>query len=313
MPMNRQQFTHTRLETMLPALRAVIKEQTKMFQPVGPTIYRKTTSRRDIEQMSGTTGMGNTVQIAEGAPMRYDDIKQTFPKTFIHVWYGLGFRVTKQMRLFDKWNQVRDMARQLGRSRKDTNEILAASPFNNAFSGGAYALPDGQPLCSTVHPLVKSGGTAANRPTTGSDLGVDSSQLALTDIRLWRSHSGKRMSMAPSRIIVPTRKEFALIETLNIGSDTRPDTADRVTNAINHRIGYSKPLQPIVWDYLTDDDAWFILCDKEDTQAWWFQAEEWNVSQDVDFDTRTIKNAGWEGFSYGFSDWVGVYGNPGGS
>jgi hypothetical protein len=317
MPMNRDQFGQVRvgdsgnLSELLPALRALIKENAKMHPPYGPQIYRQATSRRDIEQITGMTGMGGTVQIDEGAPMRYDDVKQTFPKTFRHAWWGLGFRVTKQMRLFDKWSQVQDMARQLGRSRRDTLEILAAIPFNNAFSGGVHALPDGQPLCSASHPLVKAGGVVSNVASVSADLGVDALQLALTEIRLWRTHSGKRARIDPARIMVAPQAEFDLIETLNIGSDMRPDTAENVTHAINHRIGYRRNLQPVVWDYLTDPDAWFILTDKEDTQAWWFTAESWNVTQDVDFDTRTLKNAGWEGFSYGFADWVGVWGNPG--
>jgi hypothetical protein len=63
-----------------------------------------------------------------------------------------------------------------------------------------------------------------------------------------------------------------------------------------------------VWDYLTDASKWYIWGSAEDTDIRWYWREQPNTIHDVDFDTRSIKTAMWMRFSYGHSDFYGVYG-----
>jgi hypothetical protein len=66
-----------------------------------------------------------------------------------------------------------------------------------------------------------------------------------------------------------------------------------------------------VWDYLTDPDAWFISASPADTELRWYDREKFNTVHDLDFDSRSIKTAGWYRMSFGFSSFYGVYGSPG--
>lgn len=308
----RQNFPDLRLEDMLPAIDEVVFETMNQWPPIGPSLYRTSKSNRDIEQITQVTGLGNFARIEEGEPVRYDRPLPGFNKTYRHVDYALGFMVSHQMLRFEKVGQVKDMSRQLGRSRQDNREVLAATTFNLAFDSGT-PIPDGQALCSVNHPLIKAGGVHANRPVIGADLSVDSLQLALTDFRQFRWHSGKRLRLDPKALLVPTPLEWAAIETLNLGQGQRGDTTNNTTNAFNHRIGVRSAMKPVVWEYLLDPRAWFLLAAPEDTDLRWYDAESFTLLHERDFDTRAYKTAGWEAFSFGPADWRGVYGNPGGA
>lgn len=308
----RANFPDLRLEDALPAIDVVIFDSMSLWPPIGPSLYRTKKSKRDIEQITQVTGLGSFTRLEEGEPVRYDQPLPGFNKTYRHVAYGLGYRTSHEMVLFDRLNQVADMARQLSHSRQDNREVLAATTFNLAFDAGT-PIPDGQALCSLSHPLIKAGGVHANRPSVGADLSVDSLQLALTDFRQFRWHSGKRMRLDPKTLLVPSQLEWAAVETLNLGNGMRSDTTNNTTNAFNHRIGVSSGLTPVVWQYLLDPRAWFLLAAPEETDLRWYDAEAFHTMHEKDFDTRSYKTAGWEMFSFGPADWRGVYGNPGGA
>lgn len=299
------------LEDALPMINAVVFDNMKQWPPIGPSLFQQINSKRALEQFTQISGMGQLTEVAEGASVRYDQPVQGFDKTFRPVQWGLGFKTTHVMAADEKWGIVADMSRQLGRSRIDTRETNAASIWNNAFTGGAYAGPDGQPLCAAAHPLVKNGGTQRNVSAVSADLDVASLQLALTGFRQTRWHAGKRVRIQPEKLITASEGEWNAIETLNIGQVLRGDTANHTTNAFNHRIGLRSGLQAIVWEFLTDPDAWFLQAAPADTGLIWVEREEFGLVHDIDFDSRSMKTAGWERYDYGFRDWIGVWGNPG--
>ena len=49
---------------------------------------------------------------------RYDDPLPGFNKTYVHAQYGLGFKVTKVAMDDDKFNVVKKLATELGRSAR---------------------------------------------------------------------------------------------------------------------------------------------------------------------------------------------------
>jgi phage major head subunit gpT-like protein len=304
----RTQFPDLFLADMLPALDEIVFNRYDRHPPQFNKVFRELTSKRSIEQTSEIAGLGTFFEIGEGGNMRYDEAVPGFNKTYTHAQYGLGFKITRIMVDDDRFSIIDKLASDLGRSAKETVELAVASVFNNGFSG-SYPGPDGKALFATDHPLVKSGGTQANTLAVAADLDIASLELALTDYRTMKDPSGKRIRVKPSKLIIPPQLEFVASEILAGGQ--RSDTANNTVNAFKHRVGYGAFDDVMVWEYLSDPDAWFIASDKDDHELRFYWREKFNTLHDVDFESRSIKTAGWMRYSYGWSSFYGVYGSPG--
>jgi Mu-like prophage major head subunit gpT len=246
----RTQFPDLFLSTMLPALDELIFNRFDRYPPQFTRFFRVLDSKRSIEQTSEIAGLGLFNQIPENSPTRYDDPIPGFRWTYTHLQYGLGFRISRVMVDDDRFSIITKMAGELGRSAKETIEIAAASVFNNGFNSG-FPGPDGQPLFSTTHPVVKTGGTQNNTPLAGGlDLDIPSLEVALTDFRLMVDPSGKKVRVTPRRLIVAPQNEFAATEIMT--GEWRSDTANRTVNAFKNRIGIPDFEGVAVWEYLTE-------------------------------------------------------------
>src|SRR5579872_1507131 len=221
--MIRTQFPDLFLASMLPALDEVIFNKYDRFPPQYSRVFRVMDSARSIEQTTQLSGLTLHNTIAEGAPVRYDEPVLGFNKTYQHNQLGLGFRASRVMVDDDRFSIIKKMASDLGRSGKETVEILAAATFNNGFNG-TFLGPDGVVLFSTAHPLVKSGGTQSNATSVSTDLDVVSLQLALTAFRKMVDSSGRKVRIQPEKLIVPPELEWIAAEILS--GPKRADTAN---------------------------------------------------------------------------------------
>lgn len=292
---------------MLPALDELIFNKYDRFPSQFPNVFREMTSKRSIEQTSEIAGLGTFTTVTEGSNVRYDEAVPGFAKTYTHSQFGLGFKMTRIMVDDDRWSIINKLAAELGRSAKETQELDAVSDFINGFNG-AFPGPDGQPLFSASHPLVKSGGVQSNLGAA-VDLDVSSLEVALTTFRRMKDPTGKKIRVRPQTLIVPPELEFIASEIIN--ATLRSDTANHTPNAFKQRIGMPSFDQLFVWDYLTDPDDWFISASKEDTEMRWYWREKPNTVHAVDFDSRSVKTAMWYRASHGWSSFYGVYGSPG--
>ncbi|MBV9448559.1 MAG: Mu-like prophage major head subunit gpT family protein [Streptosporangiaceae bacterium] len=290
---------------MLPAIDEVVMTKYSRYPDEFSEVFRMESSSRSIEQTTEVSGFGQFSVVAEGDTTRYDEALPAFNKSYVHAQYGLGFKVTRVAMDDDKFGVTRKLATELGRSAKETVEVAAANVFNTGFTSATG--PDGVALFSTAHPLV-GGGTQTNKLSYATDPDVTSIQLALTDIRNTVDHRGKKLRIPPKKMIVPPALEFVTAELL--GGNDRPDTANRAINAFKRRSGMPSFDSWMVWDYLTDPNAWFIQCEKEDTELRFYWREQFNTVHDIDFDSRSVKTAGWMRFSVGFNGFYGVYGIP---
>lgn len=303
----RTQFPDLFLATMLPALDEVIFNKFDRFPPQFSNIFRVMDSTRSIEQTSEISGIGTFAVVGEGENVRYDQSVAGFAKTYTHTQYALGFMMTRIMVDDDKFSIITKLAADLGRSAKETVELDAVTDFTNGFNG-AYPGPDGQPLFSASHPLYKAGGVQSNLGVA-ADLDISSLEVALTTFRTMKDPSGKKIRVKPQTLIVPPQLEFQASEIIN--ATQRSDTANNTPNAFKNRVGMPSFDDLVVWEYLTDPDSWFVMCDKTETEIRFYWREKFNTVHDVDFDSRSVKTAGWFRESHGWSNFYGVYGNPG--
>ena len=185
--------------------------------------------------------------------------------------------------------------------------MKGADVLNNAFSS-SFTGGDGVSLINTAHPLA-GGGTAANRATTMADLNETSLEDALIDISTFTDDRGLTVSVQATKLIVPPQLTFIADRILN--SPGRSGTADNDINAIRNTGvlpgGYS------VNHYLSDPDAFFLLTTVTEAGEGLkgFQRTAMETAMEPDFTTGNIRYKARERYSFGFSDWRGVYGSQG--
>jgi phage major head subunit gpT-like protein len=291
---------------MLPALDEVIMTKYNQFPSQFQQIYRMKKSTRSIEQTTEVTGFGTVPVVGEGVGVRYDTPLPGFRKTYLHLQYGLGFKVTKVAMDDDQFGVIKKLAVELGRSAHETREITAAYNFNRGFDP-TFPGPDGVPLFSTAHPLV-GGGVQSNCLAIAADPDVDSIRQILTLMRRTVNHRGLRQRIVPKTLILPPELEFVGAEQL--GGVDRPDTANRAINALKKRSGMPSFENWMIWDYLNDPHAWMVEAEPEETELRWYEREAFNTVHGVDFESRSLKTAGWMRFSCGWNGFFGVAAAP---
>lgn len=257
---------------------------------------------RPIVRTTTVASFGTVPIKAEGADVTYDDLAQGFDKTYQADTYELAFRASKEALDDEQEEVVSDAARALGASMTYSYEVDHANIFNRGFNS-SYTGPDGIELFATNHPLI-GGGTEQNELTTAADLSVSSLRDAMNDIADTVDDAGKMVHWKASVLLVPYELKWLASELVQ--SPDRPDTADRAINALR-----DDGLRVVVWKYLTDPDAWFLITDPAGHNVRTYWRERPNTMHDWDFESSSMKVKIRARWIRGWSNWGGVYGSPG--
>lgn len=292
---------------LAPGLRKVFYDEYKMVEEQYPAIFNILTSTMQNETDSKISGLGSMPQKTEGQGITYDDPLKGNNTVYTHLTYGLGFRVTEEMWEDDLYNKIKKMPAALSRSARARIETTAADVFNNGFTdSAAYLGADSEPLfgdgTTYTHPLL-NGDTVYNQLPTPADLSPTSLKDALTYWRAMTDDRGLIITIPPRYLVVPPELEFTAEEIL--GSTQEPYTAENQINVLRKR------LTLVVWDYLTDADAWFILSDKSNHALNFFWRRKLTQKNSDDFDSGDAKFKATMRYSVWYSDFRGVLGVPG--
>lgn len=305
----RGSFSNFFFETMLPALNAKIWQNFKAKKFLYNQVLNTDTTTRSIEQFAQVAGVGLATAVGEGEDTPTDTFVQGYYKTFKPAKYGLGIAASQELVEDDKWGVISRRAVALSNSIYQSREIQGASVFNNGFSG-SYNGPDGVPLFSASHPLVKAGGTQNNILSTAADLDVGSLELALTDWELIKTHEGFLQLLPTPRVLTASANRWNVTEILK--SQTRSDTANRVSiNAFQDGTETGQAIEPLVWPYLTDPDAWFLVAPASETETMWLDRKAPYTKSDYVEKNETGYIYMRYRADFGFFGWRGVYGTPG--
>ena len=271
-------------------------------------IFSVEDSNRAFEEEVLITGFGSAPTKTEGQGVSFDNASESYSARYTHDTVALAFALTEEAvedNLYDSLGKR--YVKALAKSMANTKEVKGADVLNNAFSS-SFTGGDGKSLINTAHPL-SGGGTAANRATSMADLNETSLEDALIDIGGFTDDRGLTISVQASKMIVPSELVFVADRILN--SQLRTGTSDNDLNAIKNTGvlsgGYS------VNHYLTDPDAFFILTSVTDQGDGlkMFQRSGMETSMEPDFSTGNIRYKARERYSFGFSDWRGIYGSQG--
>lgn len=274
-------------------------------------VFKTENSKKAFEEDQLITGFGAAVVKPEGSKIKYDEAQEGWTSRYNHETIALAFNITQEAiedNLYMTMGQK--YARALARSMQHTKEIKGAAVLNNAFNA-AFAGGDGKSLLALDHPLA-GGGVQANTLATPADLAEASLEDFLVMIRKAKDDRGIPIALKPVDIIIPPESEFVacrlLESTLRPGLQAGATGALNDVNAINRKSIFGR--EPIVITRLTDPDAFFIKTDVQEGLKMFQRVAIQNKMED-DFDTGNYRYKNRERYSFGWTDFRGLFGTSG--
>ena len=287
-----------------PGLNALFGMEYKGYEQEHTQIYDIESSDRAFEEEVMLSGFGEAPVKTEGAGMAYDNAQEVFTARYTHETIALAFSLTEEAvedNLYDRLARRYSMA--LARSMATTKQIKAASVLNGAFTTSIGG--DGAALCATDHPII-GGPNQKNELATPADLSETSLEQALIDIQSLVDERNLKIAIQGLKLIIPKELQFTADRILK--STLRVGTADNDINAIKN-MGMI-PQGYTINHYLTDPDAWFIKTDAPNGMKM-FERVSMKTAFEGDFETGNMRYKARERYSFGFSDWRGIFGCPG--
>ena len=300
MAMNRAQFA----KMLEPGLNTLFGLEYDSYPPEYDAVFESNTSQKAFEEDVLLTGFGAAPTKDEGAGVTYDSSSQQWTARYQHETIALAFSVTEEAEEDGLYGSIASRyTKALARSMATTKEIKAANVLNNAtdsnFTGG-----DGATLLSTAHPTQN--GNQSNTLATAADLSETSLESILINIADMKDDRGLRIAAQGTMLIIPTAYTFVAERLLE--SQLRTGTSDNDINAI--RSGGYLPQGYHVMRRLTDSDQFFIKTDVPDGLKM-FQRSPMKKGMEGDFETGNVRYKVRERYSFGFTDWRGIFGSEG--
>ena len=301
MAISRQQLA----KELEPGLNALFGLEYKNYENQHTEIFDIENSDRAFEEEVMLSGFANAAVKAEGAAVTFDNANESFTSRYTHETVALAFAITEEAVEDNLYDSIaRRYTKALARSMANTKQIKAANVLNNGFSS-SFPGGDGKELFATDHPTV-SAGDLKNELSTSADLSETSLEQAMIDIAAFKDERGLKIAARGLKLIIPSELQFTAERILK--SPARVGTADNDLNALS-----SKGMIPqgyVVNNFLTDTDAFFIKTDVPNGMKM-FNRAAIKTAMEGDFDTGNMRYKARERYSFGFSDWRGVFGSPG--
>ena len=301
MAINRAQL----VKELTPGLHALFGLEYERYNNEHEDIFDTESSERAFEEEVMLTGFGEAAVKGEGAAVVYDTAQEAWTARYSHETVALAFSLTEEAiedNLYDTLSSR--YTRALARSMANTKQVKAANVLNNGFST-SFPGGDGKPLMTTDHPSLTAG-DQSNEPSSAADLNETSLENALIDISQFKDERGIKINVQARKLIIPPQLQFVADRVLN--TPGRVATSDNDINAMKN-MGML-PEGYVVNHYLTDTDAFFIKTDAPNCLKH-FERAAMTTGMEGDFETGNVRYKARERYSFGFSDWRGIYGSPG--
>jgi hypothetical protein len=298
MAMNRASFA----KMLEPGLNTLFGLEYDSYPAEYEAVFESNTSQKAFEEDVLLAGFGNAPTKSEGSAVSYDAASQQWTARYQHETIALAFSITEEAEEDGQYGSIASRyTKALARSMASTKEIKAANILNTAttVNGG-----DGAPLLSATHPTQN--GNQSNILATPADLSEVSLEAILIQIADMKDDRGLRVAAQGTQLIIPTAYTFVAERLLE--SQLRTATADNDINAI--RQGGYLPQGYHIMRRLTDSDQWFVQTDIPDGLKM-FQRSPMKKGMEGDFETGNVRYKVRERYSFGATDWRGVFGSQG--
>ena len=301
MAISRQQLA----KELEPGLNALFGLEYKQYENQHLEIFDKENSDRAFEEEVMLSGFGEAAVKPEGSGVQYDDANESFTARYTHETIALAFSITEEAVEDNLYDSIaKRYTKALARSMAQTKQIKAANILNNGVSSGTGG--DSQYLLDTDHPTIAAPSGLANEPSTAADLNETSLEAGLINIGNFKDERGFKIAARGMKLIIPADLQFTAERLMK--SSQRVGTADNDINALKN-MGMV-PQGYTVNNFLTDTDAWFVKTDVPNGLKM-FERAAIKTAMEGDFDTGNMRYKARERYSFGWSDWRGIYGSPG--
>ena len=286
-----------------PGLNALFGLEYKRYENQHAEIYTTESSDRAFEEEVMLSGFAQAQTKAEGSGVVFDNAQETFTARYTHETVALAFAITEEAiedNLYDRLASRYTKA--LARSMANTKQVKAVNPLINGF--GTFTSGDGSALFATSHPTIS--GTVSNTLATAADLNETSLEQSLIDIAALTDERGLKIAARGVKMIIPSELQFTAERLMK--SQGRVATADNDINAI-----VSMGMVPQgyrVNNFLTDPDAFYIITDVPNGMKY-FDRAPIKTAMEGDFDTGNVRYKARERYSFGVSDFRGIFGVEG--
>ena len=298
MAMNRASFA----KMLEPGLNTLFGLEYDSYPAEYEAVFESNTSQKAFEEDVLLAGFGNAPTKSEGSAVSYDAASQQWTARYQHETIALAFSITEEAEEDGQYGSIASRyTKALARSMASTKEIKAANILNTATTANGG---DGAPLLSAAHPT--QAGNQSNILATPADLSEVSLEAILIQIADMKDDRGLRVAAQGTQLIIPTAYTFVAERLLE--SQLRTATADNDINAI--RQGGYLPQGFHIMHRLTDSDQWFVQTDIPDGLKM-FQRSPMKKGMEGDFETGNVRYEVRERYSFGATDWRGVFGSQG--
>lgn len=269
-------------------------------------LYDVEDSDKAYEEDVQITGFGLAPVKPEGGPMTYDYEIQGPVSRYTHIAYALGYKVTFE-ELRDNLYEVVSMRRAEANafSIAQTVENIAASVYNDAFTGAIFLHADGQPLISAGR-VNTTGGVYSNALTPAADL----MEVSLEDISIQimgtQTDRGLFISIIPQSLHISKQEWFNANRILK--SVLQSETTSNNINVLKATNAFPKGIK--LNHYFTAAHPWFVRTNCPNGMQF-FWRDHPMFDQDNDFDTKNAKAGTYMRFSMGDTDPRGIFGSNG--
>lgn len=254
-------------------------------------------------------GFGAAPELPDGMPVTYDQGGVLFNKRYPYSVFGLAFALTKV--LVEDGDHIRigsTYSKHLAQSMIETAETLTANHLNRAFTSG-YVGGDGVVLCSNAHTdaagAAAGGASRTNLLATSAALSQTSLEQMLIQIRQAEDPRGKKISLAPKKLVVAPGN--MLTAEVLLKSVLRAGTANNDLNPVKS-MGLLSDV--VVLSRLTSATAWFVQTNApEGMKMLWRRKIE--KGMEGDFETDSVRYKATMRFGSGWTDWRAMFGTPG--
>ena len=288
-----------------PGLNALFGLEYKRYENQHAEIYTTESSDRAFEEEVMLSGFAQAQVKPEGSGVVFDNAQETYTARYSHETIALAFAITEEAiedNLYDRLASRYTKA--LARSMANTKQVKAVNPLINGLPSGSFTSGDGVSLFNTSHPTVS--GTVSNTLSTAADLNETSLEQSLIDIAAMTDERGLKIAARGVKMIIPSELQFTAERLMK--SQGRVGTADNDVNAI-----VSMGMIPQgyrVNNFLTDTDAFYIITDVPNGMKY-FERSPIKTAMEGDFDTGNVRYKARERYSFGVSDFRGIFASPG--
>jgi phage major head subunit gpT-like protein len=298
-------------DLLKPVLKDVFDIAMSRPRPMMEMLFGVESSTRFEEQYQGLGAQGLVPAFDGTVP--YFDFDAGYRTDIRNYEFAMGLQIERRLADDDMTGNIRRRAQTMADSFNVTIEQDAANVFINAFTdsgtnrmGASTNGADGVALLSTAHPYspANTGNTQSNEGTLA--LTIDNLDTTRQNMRNITDDKGLLLGVNPNVLLVPPELERTATQLVSERAVYEPGSAQYDVNMFSGRF------RPVVWDRLTDSNAWFLI---DETLMKQHLIWQWRIrpefAQADDFDGLTAKYRGYMRYGIGWTDWKWIFGqNP---